>query len=409
MFRPAFLLASFALGSLATAQSADHLVGITRNLGNLRHQNQPACNVLGTCAPAGFPSAAGLPSTAGGTAWDPVHSGAWISNGQFLACVDDACNYLCAPIPVPGMVGNTFLVGLEVVESSNELWLVDSNNTLRVMSLTCPPVMLRTCQITFLDPTYVSTGIAIDELRGYVFYSRFQPASGTNVITYADLATPCQAIAGTVLPACAAPLNSSTGLACNAGDQTLYVTDGLRTQALQYSVPAPVPVLNLISRSCCLAVPAGADPLMGLAVRPGRATPAGANCANGSCANCAMDHDTRGDSVLGNAQFGLQLGSAPAGSLVWCLIGAGPCSLPGASIPALCGPIYTTPVFGTLGPALSGGGVGCSGSASFPMALPSAVGLAGIVLSSQCVVLCSSPVGFGTSVSNCLSFELQGI
>jgi hypothetical protein len=66
-------------------------------------------------------------------------------------------------------------------------------------------------------------------------------------------------------------------------------------------------------------------------------------------------------------------------------------------------------VFGTLGPALSGGGVGCSGSANFPMALPSAVGLAGIVLSSQCVVLCSSPVGFGTSVSNCLSFELQGI
>ena len=59
--------------------------------------------------------------------------------------------------------------------------------------------------------------------------------------------------------------------------------------------------------------------------------------------------------------------------------------------------------------ALSGGGIGCTGSADFPMPLPAAAGLAGVVLSSQCVVLCSNVIGLGTSVSNCLSFELQGV
>lgn len=407
MFRSALLLASFAIGSLATAQSPDHLVGITRNLGDLRRLSQPACNVLATCSPAGFPSAAGMPATAGGTAWDPIHSGAWISNGQFLACVDDACNYLCTPFAVPGMNPNNFIAGLEVVESRNELWLVDSNDTLRVYSLTCPPVPLRSCQVVFIDPTLVSTGLAVDELGGQVFYSRFQPVTGSTVIAYADLATPCQVVSGTLLPSCGTALSDSTGLACDAGTETLYVTDGLRTQALRYGFAGGA--LNLTSRSCCQAVPAGADPLMGLAVRPGRATSAGATCANGSCPNCAMDHDTTGDSVLGNAQFALHLGNAPAGSLVWCIVGAGPCALPGANIPALCGPIYTTPVLGTLGPALSGGGIGCTGSADFPMPLPAAAGLAGVVLSSQCVVLCSNVIGLGTSVSNCLSFELQGV
>lgn len=407
MFRSALLLASFAIGSLATAQSPDHLVGITRNLGNLRHLSHSACNVLASCAPVGFPSAAGMPANAGGTAWDPIHSGAWISNGQFLACVDDACNYLCTPFAVPGMGGNNFIVGLEVVESRNELWLVDNNDTLRVLTLACPPVQVRSCQITFLDPTYTTTGLAVDELNGHVFYARTLLGAAANVIARADLGAPCVVTSAMTLLPCAGAPQSLTGLACRSGDNTLFATDGLRTMSIQYNVAGGL--LTIWPPNCCLAVPAGADPLMGLAVRPGRATPAGATCANGSCPNCAMDHDTNGDAVLGNAQFALHLGSAPAGSLVWCIVGAGPCALPGANIPALCGPIYTTPVLGTLGPALSGGGVGCTGSADFPMALPAAAGLAGVVLSSQCVVLCSNVIGLGTSVSNCISFELQGV
>ena len=407
MFRSVLLLASFSLATFAAAQSPDRLVGITRNLGDLRHLSQPACNVLANCSPAGFPSAAGMPANAGGTAWDPVRGGAWISNGQFLACVDDACNYLCTPFAVPGMNPVNFIVGLEVVESRNELWLVDNNDTLRMYSRTCPPVPLRSCQIAFIDPTYSTTGLAVDELNGHVFYSRTLLGAADNVIARADLAAPCTVTsAATLLPCAGAPL-STTGLACRSGSNTLFATDGLRTISCLYNVAGGL--LTLAAPNCCQAVPAGADPLMGLAVRPGRATPAGATCANGSCFNCAMDHDTNGDSVLGNAQFALHLGGAPAGSLVWCLVGAGPCATPGVTIPALCGPIYATPVLGTLGPALSGGGVGCTGSADFPMALPAAAGLAGVVLSSQCVVLCSNVIGLGTSVSNCLSFELQGV
>lgn len=410
MFRASLLFVSLAAAApVALAQTADHLVGLTRNLGDLRHASQASCSVLATCSPAGFPSAAGMPATAGGTAWDPTRSGAWISNGQFLACVDDNCNYLCAPMPIPGLGGGVFVQGLEVVESRNELWIVDSSDTLRVMSLTCPPVPLASCPVVFLDPTFTTTGLAVDELRGLVFYSRTQPAIGMNVIAYADLAAPCAVLAGTQMVPCPGALGSTTGLACDAGANTLYTTDGLRMVSIRYSLVGIA--LSLFGQNCCPPVAAGVDPVIGLAVRPGRATTNGVACANGACPGCGMGHSLNGDPVLGNSRFGYHLGGAPAGSFAWCIVGAGPCAAPGISIPALCGPIYASPVLGTLGLTLVAGGVpgGCGGTADFAMSLPPALGLAGLVLSSQCVVMCSTPAGFGTSVSNCLSFALQGI
>jgi hypothetical protein len=91
-------------------------------------QANGACAVLTNCSPAAFPGIAGLPANAGGTGWDAGRSAAWISNGQFLACVDPggSCGYLCAPIPVPGMPGNLYIVGLEVVNSLDQIWALDS-------------------------------------------------------------------------------------------------------------------------------------------------------------------------------------------------------------------------------------------------------------------------------------------
>jgi hypothetical protein len=411
MNRPPILLASFVLAvaaATAPAQTPDHLVGVTRVNGNLRHVDHVACGVLGACAPAGFPSAAGMPGDAGGTAWDPIHGGAWISNGQFVACVDDACNYLCAPFAVPGMGGAVVIAGLEVVESRNELWLVDSAGMLRAMNLTCPPTPGQNCAVAFLDPTFTTTGLAVDELKGLVFYARFDPATGANVIAFADLAAPCIVLNGSFTPPCAQPTGIFTGLACDAATSTLYATDGLRTVSWSYQVIGGGLVLN--NTQCCAAVGAGADPMIGLAVRPGRATSNGVACANGSCPACPMAHTLHGDPVLGNGQFGFELAGARAGGLAWCAVGLGPCALPGAIVPPLCGPIYATPVLGTLGFAVAAGGGGaCSGTSGFSMPLPAVAGFAGIVLSSQCLVLCVTPAGVGTSVSNCLSFELQGV
>lgn len=120
-----------------------------------------------------------------------------------------------------------------------------------------------------------------------------------------------------------------------------------------------------------------------------------------------MNHDTVGDSVLGNSDFALRLANAPAGSLAWCFVGAGPCWLPGAAVPPLCGLVHLPNVLGTLGANFVPGGAICA-STDFALPLPSAAALAGAVLSSQCLVFCPAGVG-GFGLSHCLSFELQGL
>jgi hypothetical protein len=150
------------------------------------------------------------------------------------------------------------------------------------------------------------------------------------------------------------------------------------------------------------------DPMVGLAVRPGRATSMGNPCANGVCPACPMVHSLGNDPNLGNAFFRLDLDQAPASSLAWCIFGTGPCNAPGVSGPPLCGPIFATPALGSLGPNPTGGLGPCAGSTNFSFPLPPWAGLAGWTISSQCVVLCVSGGSIGTSISNCLSYTLQG-
>jgi hypothetical protein len=111
--------------------------------------------------------------------------------------------------------------------------------------------------------------------------------------------------------------------------------------------------------------------------------------------------------VLGNTHFQLHLGGAPAGAFAWCMVGAGPCLTPGVIVPPLCGPAFTLPLLGILGANVTAG-AGCGANTDFPLALPATAGLGGIVLSSQCFVWCPAGAG-GTTMSHCLSFELQGL
>ena len=404
MPRSLSFVAALVFGTIPLlAQSSPQLVGLTRNVADLRRHSIAACAPVANCTPVGFPGSAGLPGNAGATAYDAIHSGTWISNGQFLACVDDACNYLCSPAPIPGLGGGVFVVGMEVVTRTQQLWVLDSANNLHVLDLACPPVQTSVCPVGFVNP-FVSGGLAVDDLAGFAFYTRFDPASGLNLIAYADAATPCVPIGlMTVLP-CAVAVGAFTGLAVDSVDRVLYATDGLRTVAIDYVVTAAGTVA-LGGVSCCPPV-AGLDPLTGLALRPGRATPTGVSCNAGSCPACPMVQSTGGDSVLGNADFELRLNGAPAGSIAWCLIGDGPC-VAGPVVPPLCGPAYTLPLLGVLGANLTVG-AGCAGSTQFPLPLPPNASLGGLVLSSQCFVWC--PVaGGGSAMTPCLSFELQGL
>jgi hypothetical protein len=400
---------AMALCSLpALSQTPDYLIGHTQ-LGNLRQVDHFACAVLGQC-PAPLPAVVVLPPWAGGTAWDPVRPGAWVTNGLLLAKFSDACAPQCPPQPIPTLGPNAFITGLEVVESQNQLWMVDSLGNLHFYTNTCPPQPLGVCNTGLMPmaPQTFTSGLAVDEGNGYVFVSHCDFLTGANFIAVAPLATPCAISCRLPLPPCAlAGFGTVRGLAVNWGRRILFATDGINTTAVRYQPAGPC--VQFIGNNCCFPPQIGFDPMVGLALRPGGATSAGAPCANGSCAPCPMVHSLGNDPNLGNAFFNLRLDQAPAGSLAWCILGTGPCTLPGVVVSPLCGPIYATPVLGSLGPNLTGGGGGlCSGGAVYSFPLPAAPGLAGWVLSSQCVALCNSPIGIGTAVSNCLSFMLQG-
>lgn len=395
------------LASVLAAQTPPHLVGITRNLPALRHVSHAPCAVLAQC-PLPIPSPAAVgPAFAGGTAWDPTRSGAWVSNGQLLAKFDDACGAMCPPMMIPTLGGNAFITGMEVVEGMNELWMIDSLGFLHRYTNTCPPAAIGVCN-TGLGPTAignVTTGLAVDELNGIVFISYPMVPAGPNRIVVSLLAAPCTPVSQFLLPACFAAFGVVQGLACDWGNQILYATDGSATVGMSYNWLAPNVLPGPIT--CCPPV-AAADPMVGLAIRPGRASSVGTSCANGSCAPCPQVHSLRNDPCLGNAQFALGLDQAPAGALAVLAIGVGPCLVPGIAAPPLCGPLHTIPLLGTVGPNLTGGFGVCDGTTSFNVPLPVAPGLAGQIFSSQAITICLGGGVLGFGMSNCLSWQLQG-
>ncbi|MBM4062641.1 MAG: hypothetical protein FJ265_16320 [Planctomycetes bacterium] len=403
-------LASLCLPVLAPmllAQTPDHLVGLTRFTPNLRHIDHWACLPMGQC-PVPMPTPIVLPPYAGGTAWDPVTSGAWVTNGLQLAKVDDHCAVQCPPmvIPMPGL--NAVATGLDVVERQNRLLILDSMGLLHTFTNTCPPNPIATCNTGLAGglPQRFTSGLAVDEGLGLVFMAYCDFTTGANSIAVSLLANPCQVLCHLTPPPCPTAFGPITGLAVNWARRILYATDGNNTMAMGYA-PSPIGCVQIVSVNCC-NLPVAADPLVGLAVRPGRASSMGQPCGNGACLPCPMNHRLGNDPNLGNAFFRLDLDQAPTGSLAWCLIGAAPCSVPGVLVPPLCGPVFALPVLGSLGPNPTIGIGQCSGSTSFAFPLPLNPGLAGWTLSSQCVALCVTGAIQGTAVSNCLSFVLQG-
>lgn len=408
---PSALATLVALGAALPAQAPDHLVGITRFTPFLRHYSPQNCAPIGQCPLPGLPGSGALPPFVGGTGWDPVRPGAWVSNGLLLAKYDDNCAVQCPPMPVPTLGAAAFVTGIEVVEGLNQLWLIDSLGMLHSYTNTCPPNPIGVCN-TGLGPNaigQVTSGLAVDEGSGFAFVSYPAFPFGVNTIAVIPLFAPCAPTGFVQVPPCPttpAGLGPITGLACDWGSQILYATDGNNTVALDY-VPGAV-TIGIVGVTCCPAI-AVAEPLIGLAVRPGRATSHGLPCANGGCAPCPMNHTLLNDPLLGNAQFRLGLASAQPNVFAFCLIGGGPCTNVGVVTPPLCGPIWTVPYLGYLGVNATGGGFAvCDGATTFNLPLPVNPALANQVFSSQCLTICFTAAGFGTSLSNCLSWRLQG-
>lgn len=405
----AFVPVLALLLSQAFAQTQPRLIGITRMAPSLRQHDHNNCTPISQCPLPGMPGGVLLPSYAGGTGWDAKRSAAWVSDGQVLALYDENCNPMCPPMPIPTLGPNAFVTGIEVVVGMDQVWLIDSAGMLHRYTNTCPPMPVGTCN-TGLQQTAignVTTGLAVDEGAGFVFisYPQFPVANAIAVIPMPAL---CQVTQHIQVPPCftfaAGPI---LGLACDWGNQTLYATDGGATLAINY-IPGAVSV-GVTGINCCPPV-VTIDPMVGLAIRPGGATSVGQPCANGPCAPCPMTHTLRNDPLLGNAQFRLGLDDAQSGVFAFCLIGSGPCMNAGIITPPLCGPVRTVPYIGALGPNItSAAPVPCAGTSSFNLPLPVVPALAGQVFSSQCLTVCFNSAGtFGTSLSNCLSWQLQG-
>ena len=312
------------------------------------------------------------------------------------------------PRRLPNLAVGEYVSGLAVDESRGELWVLTSIGDIARYTDACPPVLIGRCNLgVIVGPNRAPAGLALDEANNLVFVAYSNWNTGQSDILVSRQATPCQTIQ-TLRALCftgvPAPI---TGLAMDSCNDRLVLTSGLQViEMTLIIVPGPTgPLARLVPGPCC-TIP-GADPLIGLAVRPGVATSSGVGCSNGSCLPCANEHVLRNDPMVGNPAFQLRLRNVPEGSLAYLAVSPGPCA-PTPPFGPLCGPVGVNPALSTiLGFELTGGTVGCAGSANFNIPIPNDPALCGRVFSSQGFVLCPAGAG-GLAQTNCLSWEIRG-
>jgi len=400
-----------ALSSLASAQGPYNLVGITRTGPFLVQQDSATCAFENRC---NVPLPGATQRWAGGTAYDASRGGVWVSNGaQLMLLGAEDCAVLCPPSTFPGVAASEVLTGLAMNESTGVLFALTSQGRLIRAHNTCPPTFIDACN-TGLSPTNsaATSGLAVDEALGLLFFSYSDFATHQSRIAYSTLLAPCQLLGSRAVGPCspATPYNAVTGLAVDWCQSILYLTDGHRVQGWQYTYNPFTQAISYTVSQCCSGPSVLGDPMVGLCVRPPLARSVGQSCRSGLCPPCPMDHRTITDPTVGNPNLRLGLENAPGQSFAWLIIGGGPCA-PAPTIFPLCGPILAgggAPPVLTLGPQLTGTGLGCSGSADWTLQVPMSSVFCGTVWSSQVAVLCPSAILPGTSLSNCLTWRLTG-
>ena len=408
-----FLVVTLAAAAAAAAvqglpaQTPVRLVGITDTTPLLVVQDPATCNA--TRCPPGFAPALAHPA-AGGTAHDSRSGSVWVSNGALLARFELDCKASCPAVPAPSLIGpNAFVTGLACNERQGILFMTQHPPAITTLKATCPVPQGTTCRPTYVPTGHVIGGAATSDLLDLLFVSTsdFSAAAGpSNMVYVSRQGDPCNAFCRFEVKTCgtAAAIGPITGLAFDDCKRVLYATDGMRTAAMHFDL-ASCAVRPL---QCC-PNPAG-ERLIGLCLVPSKATSLGKSCNARPCPACpAMAHVTNGDPALGNVAFALQLQDAPANAQAIMLLNVGPCTAPGVLSPPLCAPLLVPPAgWAVVGPLGTGGVGGCTGSASIGLPIPLNASLCGWTLSSQYLVVCSSPVGVGFGTSNCLSWTISG-
>jgi hypothetical protein len=410
---PVAVLLLTALPALL-AQSAPNLIGPTRNTPLIHQSVHGTCTPLPSCTPPGMP----LPTVTaqwfwpGGSAWDSANSALWITTGQLVGRYGmNGCALQCGPFPCPKSSAAAEATGMDLHDGNNELWIIDSAGWISTATNACPPVPLPPSWNTGLAiaGNVVTSAIALDELRGIVFYTTCD-FTGAGTIYAALIATPNLPFATQAVFDCFPNPTLITGLACDAANAALYWTNGRGTFRWTYNFNNAGPSITYAPGTCCIQVAPFADPYTDLSIRWGGATSTGAPCANGSCPACPFVHTLRNAPLLGTTlQLGLDF--AQPGTLALCGVDFGTCATTGPVLAPFCGPLLLplTPALAILGPNIPVGGP-CNASTTFFLPLPSNPIFAGTPLCSQCVALCGASgtsTGGGTMMSNCLSWVLQ--
>lgn len=398
-------LAALVALPFASTGAAQNLIALTLNTPVIHQSTHTPCTALGTCPAPGLPArTAGVFYWSGGNAWDGTTNSLWASTGQAIARYGvGPCGLNFGPVACPKSAPLAEVVGMDVHEGLNQLWILDDAGIVtQVQNTTALTFVNSFATGLALAGTIAPSAIAIDELRGLVFYTTCDFAGGGATLHVAQLATPGAIFQSTSISICFGTL--ITGIAVHPGTATLYSTNGRETMAWIYNYNSAGPSVSYAAGVCCTAAPPG-DPYIDLSIRWLPAVPLGEPCASGACTPCPMVHVLRNPPLLAaNLQLGLDF--AQPGIPVWCLINFGSCVTGGPVLPPLCGPLYVPlgALLSALGLQFTAGPGPCSASATIILPLPGNPVFLGTPLASQFVGLCPPS---GTTMSNCLSWVIQ--
>jgi hypothetical protein len=398
-------LAAVALPTLAAAQSAPRVIGLTRNTPFVVSQD------VGTCNPSICPVALPPPSTiagfVGGTAVDPRDRSVFVSNGLLMAKIDPrstACAPTCPVLPVPNTAAGNEVTGLAYNESTNVLFVTDASNVIRWYSVGggCQLSLINRC-IAPVSAVELLTGCATDDLNGLIFYSAVVPGTAGGRVYVAPQSNPCNVICAHFIGNCGTiTMGPLVGLGFDSCARVLWATDGRVVVGHNFD---SILCALLGQVQCCINTVG--DPYVGLCVLPSTEASSGSPCTALPCPACpSMRHELGGDPTLGNPAFSLDLVNAPGSTPAWLILNVGPCAGPGVLAPPLCAPILVpfAPPWLVNGPFGTGGAPAtCTGNVSLNIAIPLSPLFCGLTLSTQYIGYCGAG---GFYVSNCLSWTI---
>jgi hypothetical protein len=404
----ALALAAPALLAQGTGTTAPRLIGFTSSSSSLAPliQRQDLCRPSQRVCPTGMAPAAA--AWAGGAAYDARHRSVWHTQGTRIAEIDiDNCRLLCSNAAVLALGAGSLASDLALSEARLEFYELETIPGVAALNIrhlrSCPLNLLSTCRIPLPTNRHLAGAMAVDEELGLIYYasSIFGPVTTVgpqNAILVARLGNPCNIVCRFTVDVCGTTrLGPITAMAYDPCADQLYVSDGAQTVTLQRD---PTTVCSFRPVACCAPSPS-AQTWHGFDIESDHPGQVGQSCFGPGCAGCnSMTLSGIGDPAIGNGAFALSIDNGEANAIAILGLGIGACVRPGVGIG--CGFWHVPGAI--LFPAQILGGLGCNGSAYYPLPIPALYQLCGVQVCTQAFVICP---GGGFGLTNAVQLTLS--